>query len=119
MRINCDDASALISAKSKLFCANGGIIMIRKLDEARKKQLIDILTDELRVLRAKIGLSQQNLANKMGVSRQTYGAIESKKQKMTWSNFLALLLLFSSNDGSAEIIARIGAYPPELKEYIK
>jgi hypothetical protein len=32
---------------------------------------------------------------------------------------MALLLLFRSNEGTAEIIDRIGAYPPELGQYIK
>ena len=93
--------------------------MHQELSEARKEELIDILTNELRVLRAKVGVSQQELANKMGVSRQTLGLIETKKQPMTWNHFLALLLLFRSNEGSAEIIDRIGAYPPELERYIK
>ena len=93
--------------------------MARKLDEKRKEQLIDILAGELRVLRVKVRLSQQDLASRMGVSRQTYGAIENKKQKLTWSGFLALLLLFSSNADTSEIIERIGVYPPELKQYVK
>ena len=93
--------------------------MYYELDEARKDQLIDILTKELRVLRAKARVSQQELANRMGVSRQTYGMIETEKQRMTWNHFMALLLLFRSNEGTAEIIDRIGAYPQELERYIK
>ena len=93
--------------------------MSYELDEARKEQLIDVLTNELRVLRAKAEISQQELASRMGVSRQTYGIIETKKQRMTWNHFMALLLLFRSNSGTAEIIDRIGAYPPELERYIK
>ena len=93
--------------------------MSRVLDNARKEQLIDILTNELSVLRAKVGISQQDLANRMGVSRQTYGAIENKVQKMTWSNFLALLLLFRSNDETAKQLEWIGAYPPDLEQHIK
>ena len=89
------------------------------LDEDRKIQLIDILTDELKVLRAKADISQQELADKMGVSRQTYGMIETKKQRMSWHHFMILLLLFKSSSGTADIIDRIGAYPPELEQYIK
>jgi len=93
--------------------------MSYELDETRKNQLIDILTKELKVLRAKAEISQQELANRMGVSRQTYGMIETKKQRMTWNHFMALLLLFISNEGTAEIIDRIGVFPPELEKYIK
>ena len=93
--------------------------MNRALDDTRKDELIDILTKELPVLRTKVGLSQQELANRMGVSRQTYGAIENKRQKMTWNNFVTLLLLFKSNDDTAKQIDWIGAYPPELDQYLK
>ena len=93
--------------------------MSNELNEARKEQLIDILTNELKVLRAKAEISQQELANRMGVSRQTYGIIETKKQRMTWNHFMALLLLFRSNAGTADIIDRIGVCPPELERYIR
>jgi DNA-binding XRE family transcriptional regulator len=94
-------------------------LMNDELDETRKEQLIGILTNELKVLRAKAEISQRELAKRMGVSRQTYGLIETKKQPMTWNHFMALLLLFKSNAGTADIIDRIGAYPPELERYIK
>ena len=93
--------------------------MSHDLDDARKEQLIDIITNELKVLRAKADISQQELADRVGVSRQTYSMIETKKQRMTWNHFMALLLLFKSNKGTAEIINRIGAFPPELKRYIE
>ena len=93
--------------------------MSRELDENRKEQLIDILTNELSMLRAKVGLSQQEMAKRMGVTRQTYGAIESKKQRMTWQNFITLLLLFRTNADTARIIDWIGAYPSDLEQYIK
>ena len=92
--------------------------MNREFGEKQKEELINILTNELKVLRSKVEISQQELANRLGVSRQTYGAIESKAQKMTWSNFLALLLLFLSNEDTAKIIDWIGAYPPELEQYL-
>lgn len=92
--------------------------MSYELDEARKEQLIGILTNELKVLRAKVQISQQELADRLGISRQTYVAIENKSQKMAWNNFLALLLIFKSNEDTAKILEWIGAYPPELERYI-
>jgi len=96
-----------------------GGLMNRELDSNRKEQLIEILTNELKVLRAKVQISQQELSDRLGISRQTYVAIENKSQKMAWNNFLALLLIFKSNDDTAKIIDWIGAYPPELEQYIK
>ena len=93
--------------------------MSRELDEAQKEQLIEILTSKLKVLRAEMKISQQDLAKRLGISRQTYVAIENKTQKLAWNNFLALLLIFKSNDETAKMIDWIGAYPTELEQYIK
>ena len=93
--------------------------MSPEYDDALKEKLIGILTGELKVLRAKAEVSQEQLAHKLGVSRQTYGAIESKKQRMTWNTFLSLLYLFERNDGTAKILHMIGASPPELESYLK
>ena len=88
-------------------------------DESEKNRLIEILTNELKVLRAKAEISQEKLAGRIGLSRQTYGAIEGKKQKMTWNTFLSLLFLFEKHEGTSKIIQQIGAYPPELESYLK
>jgi len=42
-----------------------------------KEKFIDTLTNELKVLRAKAGITQQELADRLGVSRRTYGIIDS------------------------------------------
>jgi DNA-binding XRE family transcriptional regulator len=47
-------------------------------------RLIWLLTDELPVLRARLKISQDELSRRVGISRQTYSLIETKKQKMTW-----------------------------------
>ena|GEM_PF-750349 len=88
-------------------------------DEATKKKSIEILTNELKVLRAKAGITQQELADKLGVSRQTYGMIENRTYDMAWSQFLALVFLFKSNEGTAKILEWTGAYTPELEQYLK
>ena len=54
-----------------------------ELNEDDREELMKLLTEELPVLRAKIGLSQSELSSIIGVSRQTYSAIETKKRKMT------------------------------------
>ena len=42
---------------------------------------IELLVEELPTLRAKIVLSQSEVGEIIGVSRQTYSAIETKKKK--------------------------------------
>lgn len=58
-----------------------GSYEINELPELDKDKLIEILTDELPVLRAKIGISQGDISNIIGISRQTYNAIEKKREK--------------------------------------
>ena len=65
------------------------------LDEADKEKLISALTPELTILRVKAEISQGELANLIGVSRQTYGAIERGARQMTWNTYLSLILSVS------------------------
>lgn len=55
--------------------------MDNKNDELEKDNLIEILTEELPSLRAKIGITQEELCDIVGISRQTYSSIETKKEK--------------------------------------
>lgn len=52
-----------------------------------KEKLIQILTENLPVLRARLGLSQDGVSTVIGISRQTYSSIEAMKRKMTWNTF--------------------------------
>ncbi|MBO5623702.1 MAG: helix-turn-helix transcriptional regulator [Butyrivibrio sp.] len=83
--------------------------------EAKKTVLIDILTEELPSLRAKIAITQEELCEIVGISRQTYSAIETKKRKMSWNVFLSFIMFFTNNDKTAPIIQSIGAFPDELR----
>ena len=84
--------------------------------EIDKELLIDILTEELPSLRAKIGVTQEELSDLVGISRPTYSAIETKKRRMSWNVYLSLLMCFTQNEKTAPIIEAIGAFPDELKE---
>lgn len=83
-----------------------------------KDRLIAILTGELPVLRAKVGLSQDELSNIIGISRQTYSAIETNKRKMSWNTFLSLLLVFGYNEKTSAMLETTGAFPIELKNIL-
>ena len=67
---------------------------VTKYQQAR---FIDALTSELAPLRAKVGISQGDLAALIGVSRQTYSAIECGKRKMSWNTYLSLFLFYDYN----------------------
>ena len=85
------------------------------ISDVNKEKLIDILTEELPSLRAKIGFTQDDLCNAVGISRQTYSSIETKKRRMSWNTFLSLIMFYSNNENTAPIIESIGAFPEDLK----
>jgi DNA-binding XRE family transcriptional regulator len=62
------------------------------------------MSDNLPVLRAKLDMTQQQLALLLGVSRQTVISIETKKREMTWNTFLSLVFVFSKNRATAELM---------------
>lgn len=67
------------------------------VNKKEKEELILALTGTLPILRAAIGISQGELAEYIGVSRQTYCALEIGKRQMSWNTFLSLFLFFISN----------------------
>lgn len=89
--------------------------MDNKNDELEKDNLIEILTEELPSLRAKIGITQEELCDIVGISRQTYSSIETKKRKMSWNIYLSLILFFTHNEKTAPVIDLIGAFPESLR----
>ena len=89
-----------------------------ELNDTDREQLIRLLTEELPVLRAKIGLSQSELSNIIGISRQTYSAIETKKRKMTWSTFISLVLFFEHNEKTRPLLISVGAFPESLEQML-
>lgn len=89
-----------------------------KFTDEDKAKLIDILTKNLPVLRAKIGVSQEEVSNIIGVSRQTYSSIETLKRPMTWSMFLSLILFFGCNDGTSAMLDGMGILTPQLNDFL-
>lgn len=87
-------------------------------DEIIRGRLIEDVTDELPVLRVKMGISQERLSELVGISRQTYSAIETKKRKMSWSVFLALIAIFGYNESTSKMLAYSGI-KERLEKYLK
>lgn len=77
---------------------------------------IEILQDNLAALRAKAGINQEELANIIGISRQSYYAYESKKQKMNWNTFLATVFIFNKIKATAQMLNELKVYPIDLFE---
>ena len=83
-----------------------------------KKELCCIqLVNDLPVLRARIGISQEDVAAKIGVSRHTYNSYEAKKRPIPWSVCIALITFFNSNSKTREMMKN-NTYLLELMDEI-
>lgn len=78
----------------------------------------ELLRNELPVLRARLGISQESLAEKIGVSRQTYSSIETGKREMTWTTLLALIAFFQNNERTKQMIEKIEGFNQGLSVHM-
>lgn len=81
-----------------------GVKMENVKNKEERTELIQTLTGALPILRASIGISQGELADYIGVSRQTYCALEQGKRAMSWNTFLSLFLFFISNNDTNNLM---------------
>ena len=83
-----------------------------------KDELITNMTDNLVVLRNKLKLTQDDLAGKIGISRQTLVNIENKRRDMSWSTFVALIAVFRAECSTSDLLDHFGIYTKELNRYL-
>ena len=82
-----------------------------------KALYIENMTENLPALRAKLGFTQEETAEKIGVSRVTIAMIETRKREMTWNTFLSLVHLFSRNESTEKMLRIFDIYTDELNDY--
>lgn len=78
------------------------------LTEQEQAHKIELLTEELPIFRARLRVSQADIARGIGISRQTYSLIETRKQKMTWVTFMAFIAYFSSDPRTRKSLVELG-----------
>lgn len=83
-----------------------------------KNALMKTMADNLPILRSKLNLSQEELAVLLGVTRQTISSFESNQRKMTWSVFLALILIFFRNEPTKRLLVALNIYTPALNDFL-
>ena len=88
-------------------------------NEINREKLIRNMTDNLPMLRTRLGLTQEELADKIGVSRSTILSIENKKREMTWNTVLSLILLFTKNEATNKLLNVLEIYTEEFHGFIK
>ena len=77
------------------------------------------MTENLPVLRKKLKLSQEGLAQIIGTSRYTVMLIETRKRRMTWNTFLSLILLFDKNADTSVLLRVLDIYTEQLDGYLR
>ena len=103
------------------------VTFVRNLDKSggiemnanQKELFIKNMTENLPTLRKKLDISQEELSEKIGVSRSTIAGIENKKRTMSWNMFLSLLLIFIKNEDTDKLLNVMGIYTDELNAFIK
>ncbi len=85
-----------------------------ELSTSEKQKFIEALSNELSALRAKVGISQDDLSRLIGVSRQTFGSVERGERQMSWNTYLSLIMFFDYNQATHQMIRDIGAFPEDL-----
>ena len=79
-----------------------------------KSKYARIMAENLPMLRARLNLTQTELGELIGVTRQTINSIESGSREISWGNFLSLLFLFTQNKSTQVLLPILGIYTPEL-----
>lgn len=78
----------------------------------------ELLSKKLPILRKMAGLTQTDMGEILGVSRQTITNIESGASKMKWSIFLALMFIFSLDHNTSEYLKTINLPYLQLKKWL-
>ncbi len=88
------------------------------LNKITKESYICKMVQTLPALRAKLNMTQAELAERMGVTRQTLTALENGSRPMSWSNFLALCFIFESNSETQAMLDVYDICPEILRNYL-
>lgn len=85
------------------------------INRINKDEKIEIMTQKLPVLRTMLQISQAELAELLGIGRQTLVAFETGKRKMTWNTFLSLMFVFTQKKETRDLLYILGIYSDDLK----
>lgn len=62
-----------------------------------KKQFIQLMDEKLKLIRTEYGLSQDKMAETLGISKKTIIEIEKNRKSLGWTNSVALASIFSDS----------------------
>lgn len=76
------------------------------------------LAQNLPLLRTKLSLSQADLADLIGTSRQTISLIERGSREMMWDTCLSLTFLFMTNAETRTLLSPLGIDVTQITNYL-
>ena len=85
------------------------------LPEDLRREYTLVMAENLQLLRAKLGLTQQEVCRLVGVSRQSIVQAE-RSHKLAWNTYLALVFLFSKNEQTRSLMGFLNIYPQEFDQ---
>ena len=89
------------------------------MDNMQKTILMDNMVNNLPALRKVLGVSQEGLADMVGLNRSSIAAIENHKRKLSWDTFLAMVLIFIKNPATDKLLNAMEIYTDEFNVFIK
>jgi len=92
--------------------------MLLVSERFKRDESISRMTENLKVMRNKLGLTQGGLAEKVGISRQTLVNMENKNREMSWNIFVALVTVFRAERGTSDLLDHFGIYSADLCRHL-
>ena len=92
--------------------------MESQLSKAEKQTYIDNLVQNLPLLRKRLGLTQAELAQRVGTTRPTLTAIETGQRPLSWANYLSFILVFQSNPPTKILLDALDIFPQIVRSYL-
>ena len=86
------------------------------ISNEEREELCNKMGSNLFSLRAKSNMTQDELACRLGLSRQTISAIENGKRKMMWSTFSVLIMFFAKNNELKQIMFAMGVINSDVEK---
>lgn len=93
--------------------------MLIRLSEEEKENYCIRLGNDLKRLRSIIGLTQNDLADLSGISKERISRIENGAFVMRWAQFVNFILVFSMNTNTKEYLIASKILTPRLLQALQ
>ena len=98
-------------------CGNYEDIAMKKYS-GDKEKIIREFVELLPMLRARLGVTQEEFAKRVGATRQTIIYIETGKRALAWPMFLSMLFIFIMEPKTRSHVAVSGVIGKELSKIL-